>query len=285
ASPRRDGARLFLPPRHTPGHANGRTCRRGRPHGGGSVERASGAGARGPVLALRRGASFAASCGGSRAASEGGAVPHERRPGRGAGARLRRSSHGTGQGADLPGAADRGERRAGRAGARAPGAAGCVGAGRRARGVVVSLVGGPAGEGRVPRLEPGLHLPSGASGVPLSRSTAGRDADAEAGRADGGGGGIESAVAQCAAACVAEGGVMRGQPGVIRVALGFAALLASLSLVIWRQSRALEVLRALDGVRRERAVLEAERATELQRIRRLESRSRVVAEAGKTLGM
>lgn len=77
----------------------------------------------------------------------------------------------------------------------------------------------------------------------------------------------------------------RGQPGVIRVALGFAALLASLSLVIWRQSRALEVLRALDGVRRERAVVEAERAALLQRIRRLESRSRVVAEAGERLGM
>jgi len=78
---------------------------------------------------------------------------------------------------------------------------------------------------------------------------------------------------------------MRGQPGVIRVALGFAALLASLSLVIWRQSRALEVLRALDSVRRERAVLEAERAAAMQRIRHLESRSRVVAEAGAKLGM
>ncbi|HEX6939378.1 MAG TPA: hypothetical protein VF158_08195 [Longimicrobiales bacterium] len=78
---------------------------------------------------------------------------------------------------------------------------------------------------------------------------------------------------------------MRGQPGVIRVALGFAVLLASLSLVIWRQSRALEVLRGLDAVRRERAVVEAERAGLMQRIRRLESRSRVVAEAGAVLGM
>lgn len=78
---------------------------------------------------------------------------------------------------------------------------------------------------------------------------------------------------------------MRGQPGVIRVALGYAALLASLGLVVWRQSRALEELRGLDAVRRERAVAEAERAAVAQRIRRLESRSRVVAEAGSRLGM
>ncbi|HEX7120625.1 MAG TPA: hypothetical protein VF212_17665 [Longimicrobiales bacterium] len=78
---------------------------------------------------------------------------------------------------------------------------------------------------------------------------------------------------------------MRGQPGVIRVALGFAALLASLSLVIWRQSRALEVLRGVDAVRRERAVVEAERAALMQRLRRLESRSRVVEEAAARLGM
>lgn len=78
---------------------------------------------------------------------------------------------------------------------------------------------------------------------------------------------------------------MRGPRGVIRLALAFAVLLASLSLVIWRQSRALEVLRALDGVRRERAVAEAERAEVLQRIRELESRSRVVSAAGARLGM
>src|SRR5690606_35933082 len=104
--------------------------------------------------------------------------------------------------------------------------------GGRPRGPLVPFAGGPACEGRVPRVEPGLHLSSGASGVPLSGSTAGRDADAQAGGSDGGRGGKESAGAQCAAAGVAEGGVMRGQPGVIRVALGFAALLASLSLVI-----------------------------------------------------
>ncbi len=78
---------------------------------------------------------------------------------------------------------------------------------------------------------------------------------------------------------------MRGQPGVIRAALGFAVLLASLSLVVWRQSRALELLRELDEVRRQRAVAEAERSMLVQRIRRLESRSRVVAEASSKLRM
>lgn len=78
---------------------------------------------------------------------------------------------------------------------------------------------------------------------------------------------------------------MRGQRGVIRTALAFAVLLGSLSLVIWRQGRALEALRALDEVRQERAVLEAERASLAQRIQRLESRGRVVADAAERLEM
>lgn len=78
---------------------------------------------------------------------------------------------------------------------------------------------------------------------------------------------------------------MRGQPGVIRTALAFAVLLGALSFVIWRQGRALKTLEALEEVRRERAVLEAERVSLLQRIQRLESRSRVVAAAEERLGM
>ncbi|HEX7049162.1 MAG TPA: hypothetical protein VF188_03035 [Longimicrobiales bacterium] len=77
----------------------------------------------------------------------------------------------------------------------------------------------------------------------------------------------------------------RGQPGVIRMALALAALLGSLSLVVWRQSRALEKLRALEEVRDARAILEAERSELVDRIRRLESRGRVVAVAGERLGM
>jgi hypothetical protein len=78
---------------------------------------------------------------------------------------------------------------------------------------------------------------------------------------------------------------MKGSAGTIRVALAFAALLASLSLVVWRQSRALETLRSLDSLRAERAVVEAERATVAREIQRLESRARLVAVGANRFGM
>lgn len=73
--------------------------------------------------------------------------------------------------------------------------------------------------------------------------------------------------------------------GPIRVALAVAALLASLSLVAWRQSRALETMEALDHVRRERSLTLAERAELERRIHYLESRARVVPAARERLGM
>lgn len=69
------------------------------------------------------------------------------------------------------------------------------------------------------------------------------------------------------------------------VALAVAALLAALSLVAWRQSRALEALAELDHVRRETALVMAERLELQRRIRHLESRPRVVSEARERLGM
>lgn len=78
---------------------------------------------------------------------------------------------------------------------------------------------------------------------------------------------------------------MRAQRGLLRLALAFAGLLASLSLVVWRQSRALEMLRSLDQVRQERAVLETERSLLVGRIQRLESRGQVVQAAGARLGL
>jgi cell division protein FtsL len=78
---------------------------------------------------------------------------------------------------------------------------------------------------------------------------------------------------------------MRGRWDVLGAAVAFVGLLASLNLVVWRQSRALETLRTLDRVRRERAVVEAERATLVRRIQYLESRSRVVQDAAARLGM
>jgi cell division protein FtsL len=78
---------------------------------------------------------------------------------------------------------------------------------------------------------------------------------------------------------------MRRGSGAIRMGIACALLFASLSLVVWRQSRALDEVRALDEARSRRVVLEAER-TQLQReIQRLESRSRIVSVAGSRLGL
>lgn len=73
--------------------------------------------------------------------------------------------------------------------------------------------------------------------------------------------------------------------GTSMVALATAALLASLSLVAWRQARALDVFERLDGVRRELTLGESEKADLLSRVRVLESRGRVVPEAREELGM
>lgn len=76
-----------------------------------------------------------------------------------------------------------------------------------------------------------------------------------------------------------------GGRGVIRLALLFAAFLASLSLVVWRQSQALELLRSIDGLRRERAVEEARRTELVRKVDALESRSRIVGLAAERFGM
>ena len=73
--------------------------------------------------------------------------------------------------------------------------------------------------------------------------------------------------------------------GTSMVALATAALLASLSLVTWRQARAMESLEKLDGIRRELSLGESERADLLSLVRVLESRGRVVPEAREELGM
>lgn len=78
---------------------------------------------------------------------------------------------------------------------------------------------------------------------------------------------------------------MRRGTGAIRMGIACALLFGSLSLVVWRQSRALEELRSLDAARAERSLLQAERS-ELQRsIQRLESRTRIVAVAGERFGL
>lgn len=76
-----------------------------------------------------------------------------------------------------------------------------------------------------------------------------------------------------------------GSQGTIRLALAFAMLLASLTLVVWRQGRALEALRELDRARSARALVESERAELLARTQQLESRARIIAVASSRLGM
>ena len=77
----------------------------------------------------------------------------------------------------------------------------------------------------------------------------------------------------------------RGGEGTVRVALAFAAFLGSLSLVIWRQSRALEVLRELDGARVERASIESGKSRQMEAIQHLESRGRIADLTGQRWGM
>jgi len=64
-----------------------------------------------------------------------------------------------------------------------------------------------------------------------------------------------------------------------------AMLFASLSLVVWRQGRALDALRGLDAARSERAQLQAERAQLEREIQELESLPRVLAVASARFGM
>ena len=78
---------------------------------------------------------------------------------------------------------------------------------------------------------------------------------------------------------------MRSNTGVLRLALAFTALLVALTVVVKRQTHALEVLRGLDQARTTRAIAEARRAELHRQIEFLESRARVVAEATTRLGM
>ncbi len=69
--------------------------------------------------------------------------------------------------------------------------------------------------------------------------------------------------------------------GLVRFALACALLLLGLAAVVRRQSRGLELMRAVERARAERAVVEAQRAELTRRIEWLESRSRVTEAAGR----
>jgi predicted lipid-binding transport protein (Tim44 family) len=71
----------------------------------------------------------------------------------------------------------------------------------------------------------------------------------------------------------------------LRAALTVVALLGSLGMVTWRQSRAFEALGDLDRAQRQASVLEAERVDLHRTIQVMESRSQVVPRARDELGM
>jgi len=72
--------------------------------------------------------------------------------------------------------------------------------------------------------------------------------------------------------------------GTLRFGIAAALFFVALTLVVWRQSRALEVLRNLDAARGERATLESERARLQRSIEALESRPQIVL-AAERLGL
>lgn len=69
-----------------------------------------------------------------------------------------------------------------------------------------------------------------------------------------------------------------------RAAVTFACLVCSLGFVTWRQSRALEAHQALDEVRRQVSVAQAERVEIEREIQVLRSRARIVP-AARGLGL
>lgn len=73
--------------------------------------------------------------------------------------------------------------------------------------------------------------------------------------------------------------------GSVLATVSVGLLLAALSLVTWRQSRAHEALETLDSLRSEISLVSAERNALENRIRRLESRGYVVPAAEARLGM
>lgn len=73
--------------------------------------------------------------------------------------------------------------------------------------------------------------------------------------------------------------------GTIRLVLAFATLLASLTVVVWRQGRALEALHELDRARSARALAESERSELMARLHHLESRARILDVATQRLGL
>ncbi|MDH5758351.1 MAG: hypothetical protein OEZ65_02095 [Gemmatimonadota bacterium] len=78
---------------------------------------------------------------------------------------------------------------------------------------------------------------------------------------------------------------MKGLMVLVRAGVVTTVLLASMALVLWRQSRSLEVLARLDEIRQQTSLAQSEIAELERRIQMLESRGRVVEAARSRLGM
>jgi len=78
---------------------------------------------------------------------------------------------------------------------------------------------------------------------------------------------------------------MKRGTGAIRMGAAFTLLFASLTLVVFRQSRALDALGRLERARQESVLLQAERAQLAREIQHLEGRARIVAVAGERFGL
>ena len=77
----------------------------------------------------------------------------------------------------------------------------------------------------------------------------------------------------------------RGRPGWVGALGWLMLLLASLSLVTWRQTRGLAVERSVRDLETAQAMKEAERVELTRRIEQLRSRSRILQVARDRLGM
>lgn len=70
-----------------------------------------------------------------------------------------------------------------------------------------------------------------------------------------------------------------------KAALWMALLLGAMFAVVWRQTRGVDLERALREAQMERAIAEAERLEMVRRMEALNSRARIVRVAGERLGM
>jgi hypothetical protein len=77
----------------------------------------------------------------------------------------------------------------------------------------------------------------------------------------------------------------RASSGVLAVAGWMVLLLASLSFVTWRQTRGVEMERALRATETDRGIAEAERVSASRRVEELRGRSRIVRVARDRFGM